>query len=140
MKPLAVFLSTAVCATSLSAFAASSAVSPSTIRNAPEPDVKALKVSASRPAVAAASRSRIFPVNDEKGLLLTCVAPEIVTNPNTDAFEDCTLAPGRTLNEVMHSFVGAMHAEQQQHEQERADGCEQVKAPSSPAASSRSAT
>jgi hypothetical protein len=60
-------------------------------------------------------------VNDEKGLLLTCVAPEIVTNPNTDAFEDCTLAPGRTLNEVMHSFVGAMHAEQQQHEQERAD-------------------
>jgi hypothetical protein len=60
-------------------------------------------------------------VNDEKGLLLTCVAPEIATNPNTDAFEDCTLAPGRTLNEVMHSFVGAMHAEQQQHEQERAD-------------------
>jgi hypothetical protein len=36
-------------------------------------------------------------------------------------FEDCNLAPGRTLNEVMHSFVGAMHAEQKEHEQELTD-------------------
>jgi hypothetical protein len=118
MKTLAVFLSIAVCAASVSAHAASAAVSPSTTRNTSEPDVKALKESAPHPAVPPAP-TRVFPVNDEKGLLLTCIAPEIATNPNTDVFEDCTLAPGRTLNEVMHSFVGAMHAEQKLHEQER---------------------
>jgi hypothetical protein len=121
MKALAVLLSIAVCAASLSAHAASAVVSPSTTRNTPEPDAKALKDSAPHPAAAPAPRSRVFPVNDEKGLLLTCIAPEIAANPNTDVFEDCTLAPGRTLNEVMHSFVGAMHAEKKQHDQELAD-------------------
>jgi hypothetical protein len=119
MKTLAVLLSIAACAASLGAHAASAAVSPSTTRNAPEPDAKALKASVSHTTASPAPRSRIFPVNDEKGLLLTCIAPEIATNPNTDVFEDCTLAPGRTLNEVMHSFVGAMHAEEKEHEQER---------------------
>jgi hypothetical protein len=121
MKPLAVLLLIPVCAAPLSAHAANPAVSPATTRSTPAPNAKALKVTASHPAVSPAPRSRIFPVNDEKGLLLTCVAPEIVTNPNTDVFEDCALAPGRTLNEVMHSFVGAMHAEQKEHEQERTD-------------------
>jgi hypothetical protein len=121
MKTLAVFLSIAVCAASVSAHAASPAVSPSTTRNTPEPDVKALKESAPHPAAPSAAPTRVFPVNDERGLLLTCIAPEIATNPNTDLFEDCTLAPGRTLNEVMHSFVGAMHAEQKLHDQERTD-------------------
>jgi len=51
----------------------------------------------------------LFPVNDAKGLLLTCIAPEIETNPNTDLFSDCTLAPGRTLDDVMHTFIGAIH-------------------------------
>lgn len=119
MKTLSVLLSIAVCAASCSAHAASAAVSPSTARNTPEPDAKVLKDSVPRPTASPAPRSHVFPVNDEKGLLLTCIAPEIATNPNTDVFEDCTLAPGRTLNEVMHSFVGAMHAEQKQHEQER---------------------
>jgi len=27
----------------------------------------------------------------------------------TDVFKDCTLAPGRTLDEVMHSFVQGIH-------------------------------
>jgi hypothetical protein len=121
MKTLAVFLSIAVCAASVSAHAAPPAVSPSTTRNTPEPDVKVLKESASHPATPSAAPTRVFPVNDEKGLLLTCIAPEIAINPNPDVFEDCTLAPGRTLNEVMHSFVGAMHAEQKLHEQERTD-------------------
>ena len=121
MKALAVFLSIALCAASLSAHAASASVSPSTIRNKPESDVKPLKASVSHSAAATAPRSRVFPVKDEKGLLLTCIAPELATNPNTDMFEDCTLAPGRSLNEVMHSFVGAMHAEQKEHEQERLD-------------------
>ena len=121
MKTLAVFLSIALCAASCNAHAASAAVSPSTTRATPELDARALKDNGPHPTAAPVPRSRVFPVNDEKGLLLTCVAPEIATNPNTDVFEDCTLAPGRTLNEVMHSFVGAMHAEQKQHDQERAD-------------------
>lgn len=55
-----------------------------------------------------------FPVNDAKGLLLTCIAPEIETNPDTDLFQNCTLAPGRTLDDVMHTFVQAIHFVQQQ--------------------------
>jgi len=53
--------------------------------------------------------SHLFPVNDSKGLLLTCTAPEIDTNPDTDVFRDCKLAPGRTLDDVMHTLVGAIH-------------------------------
>jgi len=63
----------------------------------------------------------LFPVNDAKGLLLTCIAPEIETNPNTDLFSDCTLAPGRTLDDVMHTFVGAIHYIQNEEKQEQAD-------------------
>ncbi|HUD13814.1 MAG TPA: hypothetical protein VMQ56_09180 [Terracidiphilus sp.] len=61
-----------------------------------------------------------FPVMDEKGLLLTCVAPEIETNSDTDEFKNCTLAPGRTLDDVMHTFVSAIHAEQRRQAEERA--------------------
>ncbi|MGA2806816.1 MAG: hypothetical protein ABSE87_01710 [Terracidiphilus sp.] len=64
--------------------------------------------------------SHTFRVNDKKGLLLTCVAPQIDADANTDIFEDCALAPGRTLDDVMHSFIGAIHYEQDQHAQERA--------------------
>jgi len=55
-----------------------------------------------------------FPVRDQKGLLLTCIAPELEINANTDVFNNCTLAPGRTLDDVMHTFIGAIHYEQQQ--------------------------
>lgn len=61
-----------------------------------------------------------FPVMDEKGLLLTCIAPEIETNSETDVFKNCTLAPGRTLDDVMHTFVGAIHAEQRRQAEEHA--------------------
>jgi hypothetical protein len=60
----------------------------------------------------APAAKNLFPVNDEKGLLLTCVAPELDTNKDTDVFKHCTLAPGRSLDDVMHSFVGAMHEEE----------------------------
>lgn len=70
---------------------------------------------------ASPGKSHTFRVVDEKGLLLTCVAPQIETNADTDVFEDCVLAPGRTLNELMHSFVGAIHVEQNQHAQEHAE-------------------
>jgi hypothetical protein len=58
-------------------------------------------------------------VTDEKGLVLTCIAPEIDTNPDTDLFKSCTLAPGRTLDDVMHTFVQGIHYEQSQHQKER---------------------
>jgi hypothetical protein len=68
---------------------------------------------------APANPSHLFTVNDAKGLLLTCIAPEIDTNPETDVFKSCALAPGRTLDEVMHTFVQGIHYEQSQHEKER---------------------
>ena len=38
----------------------------------------------------------------------------------TDEFKNCTLAPGRTLDDVMHTFVSAIHAEQRRLADERA--------------------
>jgi len=71
------------------------------------------------PAAASANPSHLFTVNDEKGLVLTCIAPEIDTNADTDVFKSCTLAPGRTLDDVMHTFVQGIHYEQSEHEKER---------------------
>jgi hypothetical protein len=62
-----------------------------------------------------------YPVNDEKGLLLTCIAPEIENDSETDVFNNCTLAPGRTLDDVMHSFVRGIHEEQRQRMKEHAE-------------------
>ena len=63
----------------------------------------------------------LFPVMDEKGLLLSCVAPELDTNSETDLFKECTLAPGRTLDEVMHAFIRGIHDEQHQRLKEHAE-------------------
>jgi hypothetical protein len=63
----------------------------------------------------------LFPVRDERGLLLTCVAPEIDTNSETDVFNNCMLAPGRTLDDVMHSFIRGIHEEQRQRKLEHAE-------------------
>jgi hypothetical protein len=68
-----------------------------------------------------ADKARLFPVSDEKGLLLSCVAPEIDKNADTDLFNNCSLAPGRTLDEVMHAFISAIHYEQSQRAKEQAD-------------------
>jgi hypothetical protein len=62
----------------------------------------------------------LFPVTDDRGLLLSCVAPELGTNSDTDVFENCALAPGRTLDDVMHSLVKAIHSER--HEVEQHEG------------------
>jgi hypothetical protein len=69
--------------------------------------------------IAPAKPSHLFTVNDAKGLVLTCIAPEIETNADTDLFKSCTLAPGRTLDDVMHIFVQGIHYEQSQHRKER---------------------
>jgi hypothetical protein len=58
-------------------------------------------------------------VSDVKGPVLTCIAPEIDTNVDTDLFKSCTLAPGRTLDDVMHTFIQGIHYEQSQFEKER---------------------
>ena len=82
------------------------------------PRISAISIRLAAPASAylvkegSPAARHVFPVNDEKGLLLTCVAPEIDTNKDTDVFKDCSLAPGRSLDDVMHSFVGAMHEEE----------------------------
>ena len=124
MKSIAAPFTLAVClalgGAGAYALGAPSAVSPSTgNQKTAEPDTKLLKSPAARSSGSPARKSHVFPVHDEKGLLLTCVAPEIETNADTDLFEDCTLAPGRTLNDVIHSFVGAMHTVESQREQER---------------------
>jgi hypothetical protein len=81
------------------------------------PSLKSTPASGS--ATGPAKPSHLFTVNDEQGLLLTCIAPEIETNPDTDVFKSCTLAPGRTLDDVMHTFVQGIHYEQSQHQKER---------------------
>ena len=85
---------------------------------APEaaPRAQSLKLA---PVAASASRNHLFTVNDVKGLLLTCVAPELDTNAETDVFKSCALAPGRTLDDVMHTFVQGIHFERSEHEKER---------------------
>ena len=70
-------------------------------------------------ATGPANPSHFFTVNDKKGLVLTCIAPEIDTNPDTDMFKSCTLAPGRTLDDVMHTFVQGIHYEQSEQQRER---------------------
>ena len=68
-----------------------------------------------------ARKSLAFQVNDVKGLLLTCIAPQLDTDPNTDIFNSCTLAPGRTLDDVMHTFIQAIHFVQNEQLKERAE-------------------
>jgi len=76
---------------------------------------------ASEPSSHPPAGDHTFQVNDVKGLLLTCVAPQIDTDPDTDLFNSCTLAPGRTLDDVMHTFIQAIHFVQNQHAKERAE-------------------
>jgi hypothetical protein len=83
------------------------------------PQTQSLKPTPAASAVDSANANHLFTVNDEQGLLLTCIAPEIETNPDTDLFKSCTLAPGRTLDDLMHTFVQGIHNEQNQHQQER---------------------
>lgn len=101
---------------------ASSVVSTSAAtKKTSKPSTQLLKSAPAAASNITSHPSHLFPVHDEKGLLLTCIAPEIDTNVDTDLFEDCTLAPGRTLNDVMHSFIGAMHTEENQRARERAE-------------------
>ncbi|MGO9316422.1 MAG: hypothetical protein ACLPXT_07610 [Terracidiphilus sp.] len=66
-------------------------------------------VNAAPPKLAPSNTALNFTVADAKGLLLTCARQQI----NTDTFSGCTLAPGRTLDDLMTSIVRAIRAEQQ---------------------------
>jgi len=117
LLPLAVFIASAALQAS-----ASRPVPTLSATNTSEPATKPQSLKATPNALSAtgsANPSHLFTVVDEKGLLLTCIAPEIDTNTDTDVFKSCALAPGRTLDEVMHTFVQGIHSEQSQHQQER---------------------
>jgi hypothetical protein len=64
---------------------------------------------ATPPSAAPANAALNFTVADAKGLLLTCARQQV----DTDTFSGCTLAPGRTLDDLMTSIVQAIRAEQQ---------------------------
>jgi hypothetical protein len=99
------------------------ASTPAGAKPSPQPSTQP-QLSKTNPAAesvdGAKPKSLAFEVNDQKGLLLTCIAPELDTNPDTDVFKSCALAPGRTLDDVMHTFIGAIHFVQNQHAKERA--------------------
>ena len=83
------------------------------------------RLSSPAPVAASAASSpragHTFEVKDEKGLLLTCIAPQIDADPDTDIFNSCSLAQGRTLDDVMHTFIQAIHFVQNEHAKERAE-------------------
>jgi len=90
-------------------------------------DVEVMRRSPASLAVLDTPAARhLFPVSDEKGLLLSCIAPEIDSNSETDVFKNCALAPGRTLDDVMHSFIRGIHEEQRQRLGARAEPDEQT--------------
>ena len=119
LLPLAFFFTLAAAETSASTPASTSL---GTRTPDPAPQTQSLKFTpAADSTTSSAKPSHLFTVNDEKGLLLTCIAPEIDTNADTDVFKSCTLAPGRTLDDVMHTFVGALHLVQNEQMKERAE-------------------
>jgi hypothetical protein len=122
LLPLVVFIASAAlrasAATSAPTLPAATLLGTKTPQPATQP--QSLKATPNAvPATGSANPSHLFTVNDEEGLLLTCIAPEIDTNTDTDVFKSCALAPGRTLDDVMHSFVHGIHYEQSQHQKER---------------------
>jgi hypothetical protein len=106
------------------AYASTPALTPARATMTADPATQT-QLSKATPAAASAkdskSTDKTFRVNDEKGLLMTCIAPEIDTNPDTDIFNNCALAPGRTLEDVMHTFIQAIHFVQNQQTKERAE-------------------
>jgi hypothetical protein len=122
MKRHAALLPLAVSITFAAAHTRASTTTPALLgAKTPEPAPLTQSL-ASAPAAASvaapAKPTHLFTVNDGKGLLLTCIAPEIDTNPDTDLFKSCALAPGRTLDDVMHTFVQGIHTEQSEHKKE----------------------
>jgi hypothetical protein len=106
------------------AYSFTPALTPARANTATEPSTQTQLFKSTPPAASAkssANTDKTFRVNDEKGLLMTCIAPQIDTNPDTDIFSNCALAPGRTLEDVMHTFIQAIHFVQNQQAKERTE-------------------
>lgn len=119
MKKHATLLALAALITFAAAQTAASTLAPSVVGTTktpqPAPRTDRLKIAQQAASAPTSSQTRhLFPVKDAKGLLVTCIAPEIDVNPDTDVFQNCMLAPGRTLDDVMHTFIGAIHYVQNQ--------------------------
>jgi hypothetical protein len=126
MKNQVVLLTIAVSVAFSAAQIAASTLAPAlaSIKKSSDPAAQTKLLSAIAPPAAtqsAAANAHTFQVNDVKGLLLTCVAPQLDIDPDTDIFNGCTLAPGRTLDDVMHTFIAAIHFVQNEHIKERAE-------------------
>ena len=125
MKNHVALLAVAVSITFAAAQAAASTPAPAAAGakkgSEPATQTKLFKATPAAASTADSPRGNTFQVNDEKGLLLSCIAPQIDINPDTDLFNSCTLAPGRTLEDVMHSFIGALHLVQNEQNKERAE-------------------
>jgi hypothetical protein len=117
LVPFAVFATFAAGQISASTPAATSSARKSSV---PAPQTQVLEPTpASVSDTAPFKPTHFFTVNDAKGLVLTCIAPEIDSNPDTDVFKSCALAPGRTLDDMMHVFIQGIHYEQSEHKRER---------------------
>jgi hypothetical protein len=122
MKGLAVLLALAVPLTFAAASAGAS--TPAGTQSPPGPPTQpqlSKPVPVGAAATSSPNSSLTYQVKDEKGVLLTCIAPQIDSNPDTDIFSGCTLAQGRTLDDVMHTFIQAIHFVQNEHAKERAE-------------------
>jgi hypothetical protein len=117
LLPLAVFIAFAAVQASASTRAPALPGTKTPDSASQTPSLKPTPAAAS--ATGSANPGHLFTVNDQKGLVLTCIAPEIDTNPDTDVFKSCTLAPGRTLDDVMRTFVQGIRFEQSEHQRER---------------------
>ncbi len=132
MKQHAALLAIVVSLTFTSGKAAASHLPPALVgsREGSEPATQTNHLKATPgPSSATSSppRGHSFEVNDEKGLLLKCEAPQLNSDPDTDIFNSCTLAPGRTLDDVMHTFIRAIHFVQNEQLKEWAEWTKEQK-------------
>jgi hypothetical protein len=109
MKRAATLLALAVILAFSARQMAASTGSTSPLKAASEDKFKAVS-----PVSAPSTTALNFTVADAKGLLLTCAKEQLDTN----TFSGCTLAPGRTLDDLMTSIVRAIRAQQQKDDAE----------------------
>ncbi|MGA3136017.1 MAG: hypothetical protein ABSC88_08500 [Terracidiphilus sp.] len=109
MKRAATLLALGVIIAFSAAQMAASTDSTSPLKAAP-----AGNVNTSPPHAAPSNTVLNFTVTDVHGALLTCAKQQL----DTDTFSGCTLAPGRTLDDLMTTIVRAIRAEQQKNNAE----------------------
>jgi hypothetical protein len=106
MKPAATLLALAILLAFSARQMAASTGTPQPLKAAAAVNLKPA------PSVPAAPPSTVlnFTVNDLHGVLLTCAKQQV----DTDTLSGCTLAPGRTLDDLMTSIVQTIRAQQKE--------------------------